>query len=243
MSTASYPAVNPFVKLGLRDNQDTCLQNPTANMDQDEGSFLYDKFPDDFIWGAASAAYQIEGGWNEDGKGPSIWDTFTHQQGNVPKNQTGDIACDSYHKIDDDVALLTNLGVSHYRFSISWSRVLPRGDTSHVNVAGLEYYKKLIKKLLANNIQPAVTLYHFDMPQAVQDVGGWLNPEIADRFGDYARVCFQELGSDVKLWFTINEPREEAVFSYGNGSFPPAIRDMAEGPYKGMRVLGRLVMG
>ncbi|KAK3744959.1 hypothetical protein QZH41_000292 [Actinostola sp. cb2023] len=206
---------------------------PYPQVSQEEGSFLYDTFPDGFIWGAGTSAYQIEGAWNEDGKGPSTWDTFTHQQGKVHNNENGDIACDSYHKIDDDVALLKNLGVSHYRFSISWSRVLPRGDIDEVNPLGLQYYKKLIEKLVENNIQPAVTLYHFDLPQALQDTGGWLNAEIANKFGDYARLCFQELGQHVKLWFTINEPQIECLMSYGNGRFPPEIKDMAEGPYKG----------
>lgn len=202
-------------------------------MNQDEGEFFYDTFPQDFIWGAATAAYQIEGGWNLDGKGPSIWDTFTHQTGNIHNNDTGDIACDSYHKIDEDIKLLKNLGVSHYRFSISWSRVLPQGVIDHVNPLGIQYYKRLIDKLKENNILPAVTLYHFDMPQALQDIGGWMTKDIVSKFADYAKLCFREFGDDVKLWFTINEPHEEALLAYGEGLFPPGIKDMAKGPYQG----------
>lgn len=203
-------------------------------MNHEEGEFLCGKFPNDFIWGAATAAYQIEGAWKEDGKGPSIWDDFTHKPGNIYMNQNADVACDSYHKINEDVALLKSLGVSHYRFSISWSRVLPQGRIDNVNSLGLLYYKNLIKKLQENNIQPAVTLYHFDMPQALQDKGGWLNPDIAKLFGDYCRLCFGQFGNDVKLWFTINEPHEEALCSYGTGTFPPGVKDMENGPYKGM---------
>lgn len=209
------------------------MHNFSLQEQQEEGSFFYGTFPKDFLWGTATAAYQIEGAWNEDGKGPSIWDTFTHQDGNIHNNQNGDIACDSYHKIDEDIALLKNLGVSHYRFSIAWSRILPDGRVSHVNTLGVQYYKKLINQLLANGIQPAVTLCHFDLPQALQDIGGWLNPDIADIFAEYARVCFKEFGEKVKLWFTINEPNEEAVQAYGLGLFPPGIKDMQEGVYKG----------
>lgn len=197
------------------------------------GDFAHGTFPEDFIWGVASAAYQIEGAWNEDGKGPNIWDTFTHAGGNTYLNQTGDVACDSYHKIDEDVQLLKDLEVASYRFSISWSRLLPEGTLQHINPLGVKYYNTLIDKLLANGIKPAVTLVHFDLPQALQDTGGWLNPQIADTFNDYARFCFQEFGDRVKIWLTINEPHEEALDAYGLGEFAPGIKQLATGPYAG----------
>ena len=206
------------------------------------GNFARGVFSEDFIWGVASAAYQIEGAWDEDGKGPNIWDTFTHKPGNTYLNQTGDIACDSYHKLDEDVELVKDLGVSHYRFSLSWSRLLPKGTVEFVNPKGVKYYNELIDRLLANGIQPAVTLVHFDLPQALQDSGGWLNPDIADIFDQYARFCFKEFGDRVKLWLTINEPHEEALDAYGLGVFAPGIRQLAAGPYRG-RCLSSLRRG
>ena len=166
-------------------------------------------------------------------------------------NDTGDVACNSYHKIEEDVALLKNLGVGYYRFSISWSRVLPKGTVNKVNPLGVKYYNKLIDRLLDNGIKPAVTLYHFDLPQALQDIGGWRNPNIPDVFNEYARFCFQEFGNKVKLWLTINEPHEEALDAYGLGSFAPGIKEMQAGPYQGRCtkfktcyfVLGRYVPG
>lgn len=208
---------------------DATMSSPTAEAEE---GFIHGKFPKDFIWGAATAAYQIEGAWNEDGKGPSIWDTFSHIEGKIHNNDTGDVACDSYHKIEEDVSLLKNLGVGYYRFSISWSRVLPQGTADKVNLLGVKYYNRLIDTLLANGIKPAVTLYHFDLPQALQDIGGWYNPEISDIFNDYAQFCFKEFGDRVEIWLTINEPHEEALDAYGLGVFAPGIKDMASGPYQ-----------
>lgn len=208
-----------------------CLKMASSPSRSEDG-FIRGTFYDDFIWGAATAAYQIEGAWNEDGKGPSIWDTFCHVGGNVHNNDTGDVACNSYHKIEEDVALLKNLGVGYYRFSISWSRVLPKGTVDKVNPLGVKYYNKLIDRLLDNGIKPAVTLYHFDLPQALQVIGGWRNPNIPDVFNEYARFCFQEFGNKVKLWLTINEPHEEALDAYGLGSFAPGIKEMQAGPYQ-----------
>lgn len=204
----------------------------TSSPSKTEEDFIRGEFQDDFIWGAATAAYQIEGAWNEDGKGPSIWDTFCHVGGKIHNNDTGDIACNSYHKIDEDVALLKNLEVGYYRFSISWSRVLPQGTSDKVNTLGVQYYNKLIDTLLENGIKPAVTLYHFDLPQALQDLGGWLNPDIHDVFNEYARFCFREFGDRVSLWLTINEPHEEALDAYGLGSFAPGRKEIEAGPYK-----------
>ncbi|XP_034510379.1 lactase-phlorizin hydrolase isoform X2 [Ailuropoda melanoleuca] len=188
-----------------------------------EDEFLYGHFPEGFIWSAASAAYQIEGAWRADGKGLSIWDTFSHTPLRVGNDDTGDVACDSYHKISEDVVALQNLGVSHYRFSVAWSRVLPDGTTKHINEAGLSYYVRLIDALLAANIKPQVTIYHWDLPQALQDVGGWENETIVQRFKEYADVLFQRLGDKVKFWITLNEPFVIANQGYGYGTSAPGI--------------------
>ena len=187
-----------------------------------EEDLLYDHFPPDFIWGAATAAYQIEGGWNEDGKGPSIWDVFTKEDGHIIDNSSGDVACDSYHKYKEDVQLLVGMGVDSYRFSISWSRVLPNG-IGEKNQAGIDYYNNLINELLSNGIEPAVTLYHWDLPQALHVQGGWLNSSITEWFEEYSRLCFTEFGDRVKYWITLNEPRETSLQGYGNGAHAPGI--------------------
>ncbi|XP_075861608.1 lactase/phlorizin hydrolase [Microcebus murinus] len=188
-----------------------------------EDEFLYGQFPEGFIWSAASAAYQIEGAWRADGKGLSIWDTFAHTPLRVENDDVGDVACGSYHKIDEDVVALRNLGVSHYRFSVSWTRILPDGTTKFVSEAGLGYYSRLIDALLAANIQPQVTIYHWDLPQALQDVGGWENETIVQRFKEYADVLFQRLGDKVKFWITLNEPYVIANQGYGYGTAAPGI--------------------
>ncbi|XP_060034029.1 lactase/phlorizin hydrolase [Erinaceus europaeus] len=188
-----------------------------------EDEFVYGHFPKGFVWSAASAAYQIEGAWREDGKGISIWDTFAHTPLRVGNDDTGDVACDSYHKIAEDLVTLQNLGVSHYRFSISWSRILPDGTNKYINEAGLNYYVRLIDTLLAANIKPQVTIYHWDLPQALQDVGGWENETIVQRFKEYADVLFQRLGDKVKFWITLNEPFVIANQGYGYGTSAPGI--------------------
>ncbi|XP_036401517.1 lactase-phlorizin hydrolase [Megalops cyprinoides] len=184
---------------------------------------LYGHFRKDFAWSTATAAYQIEGGWRADGKGLSIWDKFAHTPLRVGNDDTGDVACDSYNKVEEDVAILKKLRVSHYRFSISWPRVLPDGTTKTINEAGLNYYHRLVDALLAANIQPQVTLYHWDLPQALQDVGGWENDTIVQRFADYADVIFSHLGDKVKFWITINEPYNVANIGHGYGSAAPGI--------------------
>ncbi|MBZ3890104.1 Lactase-phlorizin hydrolase [Sciurus carolinensis] len=188
-----------------------------------EDEFLYGQFPEGFIWSTSSAAYQIEGAWRADGKGLNIWDTFSHTPMKIENDDNGDVACDSYHKIAEDVVALQNLGVSHYRFSISWTRILPDGTTKYINEAGLNYYVRLIDALLAANIKPQVTLYHWDLPQALQDVGGWENETIVQRFKEYADVIFQRLGDKVKFWITLNEPYVIAYQGYGNGIGAPGI--------------------
>ncbi|NXA96488.1 LPH hydrolase, partial [Melanocharis versteri] len=190
--------------------------------------YFYGTFPEDFMWGVSSSAYQIEGGWDADGKGPSIWDNFTHVPGNINNelignDGTGDVACDSYHRVEEDVEMLKSLKVSHYRFSISWSRVLPDGTTRYINEKGLNYYERLIDALLAANIMPQVTLYHWDLPQALQDVGGWENDTTIQRFKEYAEVLFQTLGDKVKFWITLNEPYNTAYLGYGAGTAAPGV--------------------
>jgi len=204
---------------------------PLALAYQPEEPLLYDSFPEDFIWGTATAAYQIEGAWNEDGKGPSIWDTFTKIDGKIKDGSSGDVACDSYHNYKEDVALMKAMGMTSYRFSISWSRILPQGTADNKNELGIKYYHDLIDELLANEIVPAVTLYHWDLPQALQDKGGWLVPEVADWFEEYARVCFEEFGGDVKFWITLNEPKETSLQGHGSGDMAPGITGMGTNVY------------
>lgn len=181
-------------------------------------------FPRGFVWGAATAAYQIEGAWNEDGKGPSIWDTFSHIPGKVKNGDTGDIACDHYHRFGEDFALLKQIGARAYRFSLSWPRIFPEGK-GYVNWAGLDYYDRLVDSLLAHNIEPFVTLYHWDLPQALQDQGGWANRDLLGYFADYAAVAMKRLGDRVKYWATLNEPWVIAVLGNMTGEMAPGFRD------------------
>ena len=171
---------------------------PDVFTDPDRDTLITGTFPDDFAWGTATSAYQIEGGWDVDGKGESIWDRFTHDGGNVYNDDDGDVACDSYHKYNEDVQLIEALGLTHYRFSISWPRILPEGTKDNINQAGLDYYTNLIDELLANDIEPVVTLYHWDLPQVLQEqYGGWENDTLADLFNDYANICYNEYASKV----------------------------------------------
>jgi len=181
-------------------------------------------FPKDFTWGVATAAYQIEGAWNEDGKAPSIWDTFTHTPGRIAHNENADISVDHYHRYKEDVALMKELGLDAYRFSIAWSRVLPNG-TGTINKAGLDFYDRLVDELLRNKIEPYVCLYHYDLPQALQDKGGWPNRDTAYAFADYARIVTEHLSDRVKVWLTHNEPWVTAAAGYFDGSHAPGIKD------------------
>ncbi len=185
------------------------------------------QFPDGFLWGAATAAYQIEGAWNEDGKGESIWDRFTHQPYRIYNGDTGDVACDHYHRMPEDVALIKRLGLQTYRFSISWPRVLPAG-VGQANDKGLDFYDRLVDTLLAAGIQPNATLNHWDLPQALQERGGWPNRDSAGWFADYARLMFDRLGDRVAFWATHNEPWVVAFNGYGSGAFAPGIADTTQ---------------
>lgn len=185
-------------------------------------------FPANFLWGVATSAYQIEGAWNGDGKGPSIWDAFTHTPGHVFEGQTADVACDHYHRWPEDVQLLRQLGVRLYRFSISWPRVLPEGRGT-VNAKGLDFYDRLVDALLEAGIQPFPTLYHWDLPQALQDRGGWLNRDTVHAFAEYASVLLQRLGNRVRWWTTINEPQVAAYVGHVTGEHAPGMRDLGAG--------------
>ena len=178
-------------------------------------------FPADFVWGAATSAYQIEGAWNEDGKGESIWDRFSHTPGKIENGHTGDVACDHYHRWREDVALMREIGLDAYRFSISWPRVLPSGR-GQVNTAGLDFYDRLVDGLLEAGILPFVTLYHWDLPQALQDEGGWVNRDTAYVFADYAQVVVRRLGDRVRAWITQNEPWVAAFMGHLFGEHAPA---------------------
>ncbi|WJX76700.1 hypothetical protein P8452_60087 [Trifolium repens] len=184
-------------------------------------SLRRDEFPSDFVFGASTSAYQVEGAANKDGRKPSIWDTFSHSgNGNMYKGN-GDIACDQYHKYKEDVQLMANMGLEAYRFSISWSRLIP-GGKGPINPKGLEYYNNLMNELISHGIQPHVTLHHWDLPQKLEDeYGGWVNRSIVKDFTAYADVCFREFGDRVKYWTTVNEGNVYASFGYDLGSLPP----------------------
>jgi len=180
-------------------------------------------FPDHFTWGAATSAYQIEGGWDADGKGPSIWDDFGHQPGKTVLGQHGDTACDHYHRYAEDVALMRELGLGAYRLSVSWPRVLPEG-TGAVNAAGLDFYDRLVDALCDAGIAPYVTLFHWDLPLALHRRGGWLNRESAGWFADYAGLVAARLGDRVAHWITINEPTIILLCGYWEGGLAPGWR-------------------
>ncbi len=182
------------------------------------------KFPRDFIWGAATAAYQIEGAWNEDGRGESIWDRFTHTPGKIVDGSSGDVACDHYHRWTDDIALMQRLGLQAYRFSIAWPRILPQGR-GQVNQPGLDFYNRLVDGLLAAGIEPYVTLYHWDLPQVLQDQGGWPARATAEAFVEYADVVSRALGDRVKHWITHNEPWCISFLSHHIGEHAPGWQD------------------
>ena len=181
----------------------------------------YPQFPKGFLFGAATAAFQIEGGWNADGKGPSIWDTFAHTPGKIANGDTGDVACNTYYDFRTDINIMSDLGLNAYRFSVSWPRVLPEGK-GRVNPKGLDYYNRLVDALLEKDIVPFVTLFHWDLPQALMDeCSGFVGRDCAGYLADYAAVVVKSLGDRVKNWITINEPWEHVCEGYFLGTTPP----------------------
>ena len=183
-------------------------------------------FPQSVIWGTATSSYQIEGGAREGGRGPSIWDTFSHTPGNVAGGHTGDVACDHYHRWREDIQHMAALGVRSYRFSVAWPRILPEG-TGPVNQEGLDFYDRLVDGLLEAGIQPAVTLYHWDLPYRLQTIGGWANRAVVDAFVHYAEHVMKRLGDRVHAWITHNEPWCASFLSYQLGHHAPGMKDMA----------------
>ncbi|WP_067172816.1 GH1 family beta-glucosidase [Microtetraspora niveoalba] len=195
-------------------------------------------FPDGFVWGAATAAYQIEGACDEDGRGSSIWDGFSRLPGKVADGHTGDVACDHYHRYADDVRLMAGLGLRAYRFSVAWPRVLPTGS-GPVNPLGLDFYDRLVDELLAHGVTPYPTLYHWDLPQALEDMGGWTSRDVAYRFADYATAVHARLGDRVRTWTTLNEPWVAAFLGYCSGVHAPGRRS----PAAAFRAAHHLLLG
>lgn len=186
-------------------------------------------FPDGFLWGAATAAYQVEGSPLADGAGASIWHRFTRTPWLMPSGDNGDVACDHYRRYEEDVRLMRELGLGAYRFSIAWGRVLPEGR-GRVNAKGLDFYSRLVDALLENGIRPLVTLYHWDLPVALDDLGGWLNRDVADWFAEYAQLMFRALDDRVEMWATLNEPWVVVDAGYLHGTLAPGHRNLFEAP-------------
>ena len=182
------------------------------------------QFPDDFVWGSATASYQIEGAVDADGRAPSIWDTFSRTPGKVLGGDTGDVAVGHYHRVPQDVAMMAELGLQAYRFSIAWPRIQPTGS-GPFNQAGLDFYSDLVDRLIAAGIDPVVTLYHWDLPQALEDAGGWANRETAYLFAEYARKVAEVLGNRVTMWTTLNEPWCSSFLGYASGVHAPGVTD------------------
>ena len=185
------------------------------------------RFPDGFLWGTATASYQVEGAVDEDGRGRSIWDTFSHTPGKVLHGDTGDIACDQYHRLEGDLDLMVDLGVQAYRFSVAWPRVQPEGS-GPANQRGIDHYRQLVEGLRGRSIEPMLTLYHWDLPQALEDRGGWRSRETSERFAEYAGIVYEALGDSVRLWITLNEPWVAAWMGHGYGMHAPGHTDPAE---------------
>jgi beta-glucosidase len=207
--------------------------------DQETSSALTrDIFGDKFVWGVATASYQIEGAVEEDGRKPSIWDTYSHTPGRTFNGETGDIACDHYHRYKQDVGLMRDLGLNGYRFSIAWPRVIPEGR-GQVNQKGLDFYDRLVEELLKNGIEPYATLYHWDLPQVLQDEGGWKSRSTAQYFAEYADAVSRRLGDRVKGWITLNEPWCSAALGYIIGRHAPGEQDLVAG----VRAAHHLMLG
>jgi beta-glucosidase len=199
--------------------------SPAALRSQPPQDFSSVLFPKNFFWGTATAAYQIEGGWQEDGKGESIWDRFAHTPGKIKDSDTGDLACDSFHRWREDIALMQTMNLNSYRFSISWPRIQPTGS-GLPNSKGIDYYNRLIDALLELHIRPLLTLYHWDLPQALEDAGGWPNRDIVARFADYADLTARTFGDRVSNWILFNEPMAFTYRGYLEGSHAPGRRSL-----------------
>ncbi len=180
-------------------------------------------FPKDFLWGTAYAAFQVEGGWKEDGKGPSIWDDFCHSSGHVKNGDTGDTACDSYHRLEEDIAAVKTIGAKVHRFSVSWPRIQPEGRGA-ANEKGLDYYDRMVDGLLEAGAAPWMTLYHWDLPSALQAEGGWLSRNTVEAFGEYSAILARRFSDRVKCFMPVNEPQCIATLGYGNGEHAPGLR-------------------
>lgn len=185
-------------------------------------------FPDDWIWGAATSAYQIEGAVQSGGRGPSIWDTFSAIPGKTHQGATGIVAADHFHRVTDDVALMRELGLGAYRFSIAWPRIFPTGG-GRPNTEGIDFYRRLVDELTRTGIAPQATLYNWDLPQALQDRGGWLNRDTASRFGEYAYTLASALGDGIHAWTTISEPATAGFLGHCSGEHAPGVRDLRAG--------------
>lgn len=184
-------------------------------------------FPEDFIWGTATASFQVEGAAHEDGREDSIWDVYCRQPGKIADGSNGDVACDQYHRYPEDIALMKRMGVGAYRLSVAWPRIVPQAGGA-INQAGLDHYRRVLDMLLENDIKPVVTLYHWDLPQYLQEAGGWANRDTAQRYADYAAVLAKALGDRVQTWTTLNEPWCSAYLGYGNGGHAPGICDYGQ---------------
>ncbi len=196
------------------------------------------RFPEGFLWGAATASYQIEGAVDEDGRGTSIWDTFSHTPGQVYRGDTGDVACDHYHRLEEDLDLMADLGMRAYRFSVAWPRIQPDGSGA-ANQKGLDFYRRLVDGLRRRSIEPMLTLYHWDLPQALEDKGGWTSRETSERFAEYAGILYQEFSDTVGLWITLNEPWVSSWLGYGYGLHAPGHDD----PAKALSAAHHLLLG
>ncbi len=203
-----------------------CSATPKPKATATAAASLGLAFPEGFAWGASTSAYQIEGAVHDDGRGASIWDTFSHRPGKIADGSTGDVACDHYHRCAADLDLLKSLDIRSYRFSIAWPRILPDG-TGTVNQRGLDFYKRLVDGLHQRGIAPLATLFHWDLPQALQDKGGWENRDCASWFADYAAAVYRGLGAAVPTWLTINEPKTIVQVGYTYGTMAPGKRDPA----------------
>lgn len=182
------------------------------------------RFPDQFLWGTATAAYQVEGAWNEDGKGESIWDRFSHTQGKIKGGATADVTCDQYHRFREDIALVKQMNLKSYRFSISWPRIQPSG-TGAPNQKGLDHYSRVVDTMLDAGIRPFCTMYHWDLPQALEEKGGWPNRDLSEYYAEYAAILGKHLGDRITVWAPFNMPWTFAYLGYGAGAFPPGKSD------------------